>query len=514
MPNRRALLSVSDKTGLTEFATGLIALDFELLSTGGTAAALRDAGLPVTEVSEVTGFPEIMDGRVKTLHPKIHGGLLSRTGVDDAVAAEHGIRRIDLLAVNLYPFQKVTAQADCTYEDGVENIDIGGPAMLRAAAKNHARVTVVVDARDYSPVLDALRSGNGLDDLRRALARKAFAHTAAYDAAISSWLQQHTPSEDYPEELVITASRKQLLRYGENPHQHAALYTSREQGGNDVARASQLQGKELSYNNIADADAATQCVKAFAECACVIVKHANPCGVAAAISPDQAYRRAWECDSTSAFGGIIAFNRKVDADVATSITRQQFAEVVVAPDFDSAALSIFAAKPNIRILSLGAMSPVAQASEIRSVEGGWLVQDRDCGDWSDLDLRTVTRTQPSDEQWRDMRFAWTVAKFVKSNAIVYARRQQTLGVGAGQMSRVDSARIAAIKAGEAGFDLHDCVMASDAFFPFRDAIDAAAERGIKAIIHPGGGMREAEVIAAADEYGIAMVLTGMRHFRH
>jgi len=514
MPNRRALLSVSDKTGLTEFAKGLIALDFELVSTGGTAAALRDAGLRVTEVSEVTGFPEIMGGRVKTLHPKIHGGLLSRAGVDDAVAAEHGIRAIDLLAVNLYPFQKVTAQADCTYEDGVENIDIGGPAMLRAAAKNHARVTVVVDARDYSPVLDALRSGSGLDDLRRALARKAFAHTAAYDAAISTWLQQHTLAQHYPEELILTASRKQLLRYGENPHQHAALYTSQEQAGSDVARASQLQGKELSYNNIADADAATQCVKAFAECACVIVKHANPCGVAVADKPEQAYRRAWECDSTSAFGGIIAFNREVDADVAKSITGQQFAEVVVAPAFDSAALTIFSTKPNIRILSLGVMTAVEQASEIRSVEGGWLVQDRDCGNWDDLDLRVVTHAQPSDEQWRDMRFAWTVAKFVKSNAIVYASKRQTLGIGAGQMSRVDSARIAAIKAGEAGFELHDCVMASDAFFPFRDAIDAAAERGIKAIIHPGGGMREAEVIAAADEYGIAMVLTGMRHFRH
>ncbi len=514
MQTPRALLSVSDKNGLVQFAEGLVDLGFELLSTGGTAAALRKAGLTITDVSEVTGFPEIMDGRVKTLHPKIHGGLLARTGIDDEVAAEHGIRPIDLLAVNLYPFRRVTAQADCSYEDGVENIDIGGPAMLRAAAKNHQRVTVVVDAKDYARVLDTLRTGAGLETLRRELARKAFAHTAQYDAAISAWLQRHIPSQGYPDELVFSAPRKQLLRYGENPHQNAALYAHGDPASHNVANADQLQGKELSYNNIADADAAAQCVKAFGECACVIVKHANPCGVAVADTPEQAYRRAWECDSTSAFGGIIAFNRTVDAATAKAITDQQFAEVIVAPAFERSALAAFADKPNIRILELGAMTAVGQASEIKSIEGGWLVQDRDCGEWKDLDLRIVTARQPTDEQWRDMQFAWTVAKFVKSNAIVYASGERTLGIGAGQMSRVDSARIAASKAGDAGFDLRGCAMASDAFFPFRDAIDAAAERGIEAIIHPGGGMREAEVVAAADEHGIAMVLTGMRHFRH
>jgi phosphoribosylaminoimidazolecarboxamide formyltransferase/IMP cyclohydrolase len=514
MRKRRALLSVSDKSGLPEFAEGLVARGFELLSTGGTAAALRAAGAAVIDVSEVTGFPEIMDGRVKTLHPKIHGGLLARAGVDDAVAAEHNIDYIELIAVNLYPFRSVTARPDCTYDDAVENIDIGGPAMLRAAAKNHGRVTVVVDSKDYQRVLTALDSNEVPLDLRRELARKAFAHTAQYDAAISSWLTRHTDADDHPESVVLAGVRRQTMRYGENPHQSAALYTLDDSPDGCVATAAQLQGKELSYNNIADADAATQCVKAFADCACVIVKHANPCGVAVAENPETAYQRAYECDSTSAFGGIIAFNRTVDAATAVAIVGQQFAEVIVAPDYDEAALAAFAEKPNIRVLKLGRLTTVRNEQEIKTVEGGWLLQDRDGGSWADIEPRSVTKRKPSESQIRDLRFAWTVAKFVKSNAIVYARDLRTLGIGAGQMSRVDSTRIAAHKAGEAGFELKGAVMASDAFFPFRDAIDTAAERGIEAIIHPGGGMREAEVIAAADEHGIAMLLTGMRPFRH
>ncbi|MGD2166821.1 MAG: bifunctional phosphoribosylaminoimidazolecarboxamide formyltransferase/IMP cyclohydrolase [Gammaproteobacteria bacterium] len=514
MRKRRALLSVSDKSGLAEFAKGLAARGFELLSTGGTAAALRAAGLTVIDVADVTGFPEIMDGRVKTLHPGIHGGLLARAGIDDAVAARHGIEYIELLAVNLYPFRSVTARPECTYEDAVENIDIGGPAMLRAAAKNHARVTVVVDAADYPRVLNALDADETTPDLRRELARKAFAHTAEYDAAISTWLTRYDDPGEYPESVVLAATRRQRMRYGENPHQSAALYTFDSSAAGIVATATQHQGKALSYNNIADADAATQCVKAFSECACVIVKHANPCGVAVAGNPETAYLGAYECDSTSAFGGIIAFNRRLSGAAAATIVAQQFAEVIIAPEYDAAALAAFADKPNIRVLALGALTPVASEKELKSVEGGWLLQDRDCGSWADIEPRSVAAREPSESQTRDLRFAWTVAKFVKSNAIVYARDLRTLGIGAGQMSRVDSARIAAHKAGEAGFDLAGAVMASDAFFPFRDAIDAAAERGIAAIVHPGGGMREAEVIAAADEHGIAMLLTGMRHFRH
>jgi phosphoribosylaminoimidazolecarboxamide formyltransferase/IMP cyclohydrolase len=514
MRKRRALISVSDKSGLAGFAAGLAAHGFELLSTGGTAGALRAAGLDVIDVSAVTGFPEIMDGRVKTLHPKIHGGLLARAGIDDDVAAEHGIEYIELLAVNLYPFRSVTAQADCSYEEAVENIDIGGPAMLRAAAKNHARLTVVVDPRDYKRTLAAIDSQKDLTDLRRELARKAFAHTAAYDAAISAWLARHADSDAYPESAVFAGTRRQTMRYGENPHQSAALYTFAEDQRGCVATATQHQGKDLSYNNIADADAATQCVKAFTQCTCVIVKHANPCGVAAADTPETAYQRAYECDSTSAFGGIIAFNRPVDESTAGAIIAQQFAEVIIAPEYTAAALAAFAAKPNIRVLELGPLTPVADEQEIKSVEGGWLLQDRDLGSWTNIEPRSVAARAPTQAQLADLRFAWTVAKFVKSNAIVYARDQRTLGIGAGQMSRVDSAHIAARKAAEAGFELAGAVMASDAFFPFRDAIDAAAERGIAAIVHPGGGMRQDDVIAAANEHDIAMLLTGMRHFRH
>ncbi|HMB74479.1 MAG TPA: bifunctional phosphoribosylaminoimidazolecarboxamide formyltransferase/IMP cyclohydrolase [Gammaproteobacteria bacterium] len=513
MRRRRALLSVSDKNGVVEFARGLAELDYTIVSTGGTAASLREAGLAVTDVAEITEFPEIMDGRVKTLHPRVHGGLLARSGVDESIAAEHGIEYFDLLAVNLYPFLKVTARADCSFDTAIENIDIGGPAMLRAAAKNHERLTVVVDSQDYARVLAALRSEQDSGALRRELAYKAFAHTAAYDAAITAWLERQTGAQAHPETLVLTASRRQNLRYGENPHQRAALYTFGESAGGTVATAAQLQGKELSFNNIADADAAKQCVQAFDQCACVIVKHANPCGVAVAQDPESAYRLAYECDATSAFGGIIAFNTTLDGAAASAIVAQQFAEVVVAPGYAADALAAFADKPNIRVLSLARGQSVPMR-EIRSIEGGWLVQDHDRGSWADVQPRSVCAREPTDAQLADLRFAWTVAKFVKSNAIVYASGQRTLGIGAGQMSRVDSARIAALKAAEAGFDLAGAAMASDAFFPFRDAIDAAADRGITAIVHPGGGMREAEVIAAADEHGMAMILTGMRHFRH
>lgn len=512
---RRALLSVSDKSGLTDFAAGLAAQGFELISTGGTAATLRDAGLAVTDVSSVTGFPEIMNGRVKTLHPLIHGGLLARAGIDEEVAAEHGIAYIDLVAVNLYPFEKVTSDPDCSLGEAIETIDIGGPAMLRAAAKNHDRVTIVVDAADYPTVLEAVRAGEVDETLRRRLAVKAFAHTARYDAAISTYLGcRLDDAEPCPESLLVSAKRSTSLRYGENPHQAAALYPLVGRGSGSVAQASQLQGKELSYNNIADADAAVQCVKAFDECACVIVKHANPCGVAVDATPVAAYRRAYECDETSAFGGVIAFNRPLDAATASAIVDQQFAEVIAAPSFDAAALDALGSKKNIRVLALGTLHPVEPELEIKTVEGALLVQERDLGSLADVELRAVSRRSPSEQELVDLAFAWAVAKFVKSNAIVYASGQRTIGIGAGQMSRVVSARIAAIKAAEAGLEVSGGVMASDAFFPFRDGIDTAAERGIRAIIQPGGAMRDEEIIAAADEHDIAMVFTGMRHFRH
>jgi phosphoribosylaminoimidazolecarboxamide formyltransferase / IMP cyclohydrolase len=509
----RALLSVSDKSGVVDFARGLIEQGFELLSTGGTAKALRDAGLTVTDVSTVTGFPEIMDGRVKTLHPKIHGGLLARRHVDEAVAAEHGIELIDLLVVNLYPFQRVTARADSSFDDAIENIDIGGPAMLRAAAKNHGRVTVLVDPADYAPVLATLHAGADDATLRRRLATKAFAHTAMYDAAISGYLAGGADGS-LPETLVLAARRLAELRYGENPHQYAATYTLGASDTGIVIGARQLQGKELSYNNIADADAAAQCVKGFSAATCVIVKHANPCGVASADDIGSAYRSAYACDPTSAFGGIIAFNRPLDGETAATIIDRQFAEVVTAPEITAEARAALAGKPNVRVLELGAIDAPKPALEIKTIEGGLLVQTRDLGTWSDCTVRVATRREPTSAQWRDLEFAWAVAKHVKSNAIVYAGDQRTLGIGAGQMSRVDSARIAALKAAEAGLSLDGAVMASDAFFPFRDGIDTAAERGVRAIVQPGGALRDEEIIAAADELGIAMVFTGMRHFRH
>ena len=516
-PVRRALLSVSDKTGVVELARGLHALGVDLLSTGGTAKALRDAGLPVRDVSDVTGFPEIMDGRGKTLHPKIHGGLLGREGTDDAVMAEHGIAPIDLLVVNLYPFVQTVSKPGCSYDDAIENIDIGGPAMLRATAKNHARTSVVVDPAEYGALLEALQAGGTTPAMRRAWAAKAYAHTAAYDGQIAQWLSPRAEDPEQPEAWPRTfhASLQlaSALRYGENPHQRGALYVEAGAGEGIVATARFLQGKELSYNNLADADAALECVKAFDAPACVIVKHANPCGVAVADTLMDAYDRAHAVDPTSAFGGIIAFNRELDATTAAEILKRQFVEVVIAPSIAADALPAFAKKPNVRVLACGGLRTAA-GLEYKHIAGGLLVQDTDTDALGAADLKVVSKLAPSDAQMRDLLFAWKVAMYVKSNAIVYAKDLQTVGIGAGQMSRVVSAKIAGIKAEEAGLVVPGSVMASDAFFPFRDGIDAAATAGIAAVIQPGGSMRDAEVIAAADEHGMAMVFTGRRHFRH
>jgi phosphoribosylaminoimidazolecarboxamide formyltransferase / IMP cyclohydrolase len=517
-PTRRALLSVADKEGLVPFAVGLVALGYEILSTGGTAKALRNAGVTVTDVAAVTGFPEIMDGRVKTLHPHIHGGLLARRGVDDAVANEHGIGLIDVLAVNLYPFEATTARPDCTDAEAIENIDVGGPAMLRAAAKNHEHVIVVVDHGDYAAVLEALREGGMAPNLRRGLAIKAFSHTARYDAAISTYLRGHSESADaWPDPLLRSWRLVQGLRYGENPHQQAALYRTSEPVPGSITRATQVQGKELSFNNLVDADAAYQAVKAFEATACVIVKHANPCGIAIAATTASAYQLAYRADPTSAFGGVIAFNRPLDQATAEAIVAQQFAEVIVAPEVSKAARAALAKKPAIRVLEAGwpAAALASQRNvEIKTLEGGALLQDSDRGQVDLATAKVVTRRAPTADELRDLKFAWAVVKYVKSNAIVYARSEATLGIGAGQPSRVMSARIAALKAAEAELDIAGAVMASDAFFPFRDGIDAAAERGIRAVVQPGGSMRDEEVVRAADEHGIAMIFTGMRHFRH
>ena len=514
-PQRRALLSVSDKQGIVEFARSLLDLSFELMSTGGTARVLREAGVPVTDVSAVTRFPEIMDGRVKTLHPKIHGGLLARAGVDDAALAEHGIAPIDVLAVNLYPFERVAAAPGTTTADAIENIDIGGPAMIRAAAKNHERVTVVVDPDDYPKVVEALRAGGPEPELRRRLAVKAFGHTSRYDAAISRYLAgRDTAQEALPARLVLGWNKAETLRYGENPHQRAALYVSTKPRPGSVAQGRLLQGKPLSYINLLDADAAMQCASAFEQPACVIVKHATPCGVAIGADPVEAYRAALSADPVSAFGGVIAFNRGIGADTADAILEQQHVDVVVAPRVDDAARAAFARKPNVRVIETGERGGNEPEVEIRSIDGGVLVQQRDRGTIGPADLETVTKRAPTEQEIRDMLFAWTVVKYVKSNAIVYARDGKTLGIGGGQTSRVMSAQIAITKAGEQHFSLEGAVMASDAFFPFRDGLDVAAEHGISAVIQPGGSVRDAEVIEAADERGIAMVFTRMRHFRH
>ena len=513
----RALVSVSDKTGILEFCQQLHRLGIEILSTGGTAKLLADNQVPVTEVSEYTGFPEMMDGRVKTLHPKVHGGILGRRGIDDQVMADNGIQPIDMVVVNLYPFEQTVANPDCDLETAIENIDIGGPTMIRAAAKNHRDVAVIVDPQDYQPVLDELSANdNQLSfETRFQLAVKSFEQTARYDTAISAYLR-NTIQPEFPDTLNMQFNKQQQLRYGENPHQQAAFYKEKAPAAGTIAAARQLQGKELSYNNIADADAALECVKEFSQQpACVIVKHANPCGVAVADDILSAYDLAYATDPTSAFGGIIAFNQELDETTAKAIIDRQFVEVIIAPSVSDAAQNVLAAKKNVRVLETGvwAQEPIP-ALDFKRVAGGLLVQDKDNGHIAADQVKIASKRAPTEQEMSDLLFAWKVAKFVKSNAIVYARNHRTIGVGAGQMSRVYSARIAGIKAADEGLEVAGSAMASDAFFPFRDGIDAAAQAGITAVIQPGGSMRDEEVIAAADEHNIAMVFTGMRHFRH
>ncbi len=512
---RRALVSVSDKRNLIPFAQGLHRMGVEILSTGGTCSQLKEAGIDAIEVSSKTGFPEIMGGRVKTLHPIIHGGLLGRRGIDDDVMTEHGIEPIDLLAVNLYPFEEAIGRPDATLTDAIENIDIGGPAMIRAGSKNHDSVAVVVDPDDYDALLEALQSGQLSEEYRRRLAAQAYAHTASYDTAITRYLAASLNEEPLGEHILYAGSRIEKLRYGENPHQEAAFYRDQAAARGTLARARQLQGKALSYNNVADSDAALQCVKQFSQMACVIVKHANPCGVAVADNTFDAYGRAFATDPTSAFGGIIAFNQNLDGATARAIIDKQFVEVIIAPDFDDDALAILAERKNVRVLRTGASPHRANGEfDFKKVSGGLLVQSADMGIVTEADLKVVSERAPDDDQIRDLLFAWKVAKFVKSNAIVFGKDGMTIGIGAGQMSRVYSTKLAAIKAGDEGLSVEDSVMASDAFFPFRDGIDSAAEHGISAIIQPGGSMRDDEVIAAANEHGLSMVFTGMRHFRH
>ncbi|OOE97655.1 bifunctional phosphoribosylaminoimidazolecarboxamide formyltransferase/IMP cyclohydrolase [Salinivibrio sp. IB643] len=524
-PIRRALLSVSDKTGVVEFAQALAQRGVELLSTGGTARLLAENGLAVTEVSEHTGFPEMMDGRVKTLHPKIHGGILGRRGQDDAVMEQHQIAPIDMVVVNLYPFAQTVANPDCTREQAIENIDIGGPTMVRSAAKNHTDVTIVVNSQDYDRVLTEMdqRQQSLTHATRFDLAIAAFEHTATYDAMIANYFGTQVPAyhhaEDsqgspFPRTLTQHWVKKQDMRYGENSHQAGAFYTEAHPQEASVATATQLQGKALSYNNIADTDAALECVKEFEQPACVIVKHANPCGVAIGEDLLSAYQRAYQTDPTSAFGGIIAFNRELDGDTAHAIVERQFVEVIIAPRVSDAAKAVVAAKKNVRLLECGQWQARTTGWDSKRVNGGLLVQARDQGMVGLDDLRIVTERQPTDKELSDALFCWKVAKYVKSNAIVYAKDSMTIGVGAGQMSRVYSAKIAGIKAADEQLEVAGSVMASDAFFPFRDGIDAAAKAGITCVIQPGGSMRDEEVIAAANEHGMAMVFTGMRHFRH
>jgi phosphoribosylaminoimidazolecarboxamide formyltransferase/IMP cyclohydrolase len=516
---RRALLSVSDKTGLLDLAKALASRGVELLSTGGTAQALRDAGLAVKDVSEHTGFPEMMDGRVKTLHPKVHGGLLGRAGIDDAVMAEHGIDAIDLLVLNLYPFAKVSMDPSSTFEDVIENIDIGGPAMLRSAAKNFARVAVATDPAQYTGIVDELNASAGTlsAKTRFALAVAAFNNVAFYDACISNFLsakQEDGSHAQFSAQANGNFVKVMDLRYGENPHQQAAFYRDLWPAPGSLATFTQLQGKELSYNNIADSDAAWECVRQFDAPACVIVKHANPCGVAVGAACGDAYELAYATDPTSAFGGILAFNTKLDAATCKAILDRQFVEVLIAPDYEDGALEYARKKANVRVLRIPMAKPSPGFIDTKRVGSGMLMQTADDRVITRDDLKVVTKLAPTEAQFADLLFAWKVAKFVKSNAIVYAKENRTIGVGAGQMSRVYSARIAGIKAHDANLQVEGSVMASDAFFPFRDGIDAAAEAGIKAVIQPGGSMRDAEVIAAADEHGLAMVFTGIRHFRH
>jgi phosphoribosylaminoimidazolecarboxamide formyltransferase / IMP cyclohydrolase len=519
---KHALLSVSDKTGITDFAHGLLSLGFTLLSTGGTAKLLRDGGIACTDVADYTGFAEMMDGRVKTLHPKVHGGLLARRDTPAHLASmqAHDIAPIDVVAVNLYPFAATVANPNVSLEDAIENIDIGGPAMLRSAAKNHATVSVICEPADYATVLTSLKNGKQTETDRRVLAAKVYAHTARYDGMIANFLsslpEDGNPQakHDYPQTLTLQFNKVQDLRYGENPHQLAAFYTDIVVPKGLLADYTQLHGKELSYNNIADADAAWECVRQFVQPACVIVKHANPCGVAIATDLPTAYAKAFSTDTTSAFGGILAFNGEVDEATAYAISKQ-FAEVVLAPSYSTAALAVLQAKVNVRLLTVPLLTtPVDNVLEFKRVGGGILVQSPDNHRLKVADLQCVTDKKPTEQQLIDLQFAWQVAQFVKSNAIVYCKDGMTLGIGAGQMSRVDSAKIAALKAQNAGFSLQGCVVASDAFFPFRDGLDVLAQAGAVAVIQPGGSMRDNEVIAAANEQGVAMVLTGIRHFRH
>jgi phosphoribosylaminoimidazolecarboxamide formyltransferase/IMP cyclohydrolase len=519
---KQALISVSDKNGVLEFARALSAMGVNILSTGGTAKLLADNGLKVTEVADYTGFPEMLDGRVKTLHPKVHGGILARRDLPEHRAAleQHGIPTIDMVVVNLYPFQQTVAKEQCSLEDAIENIDIGGPAMLRSSAKNHKDVVVICDPADYQRVLDELKAGNGQVsyETRFALAKKVFAHTAQYDGAITNYFtslgedKQHATRSAYPATLNLHFEKVQEMRYGENPHQSAAFYRDLQTVEGALANYTQLQGKELSYNNIADADAAWECVKTFDETACVIIKHANPCGVAVGVSTLEAYNKAFQTDPTSAFGGIIAFNRELDGAAADAITKQ-FVEVLIAPSFSDEAKQIFASRQNVRLLQIP-LGKGVNTYDLKRVGGGLLVQSPDVKNVTREELRVVSKKQPTPQQMLDLTFAWRVAKFVKSNAIVFCGNGMTLGVGAGQMSRVDSARIASIKAQNAKLSLAGSAVASDAFFPFRDGLDVVVDAGATCVIQPGGSMRDQEVIDAADERGVVMLLTGTRHFRH
>ncbi|MDG2089682.1 MAG: bifunctional phosphoribosylaminoimidazolecarboxamide formyltransferase/IMP cyclohydrolase [Gammaproteobacteria bacterium] len=516
-PVKRALISVSDKTDIKEFASALVAQGIELISTGGTFKLLADAGIAVTEIADYTGFPEMMDGRVKTLHPKVHGGILARRGTDDAVMQEHDIPPIDLVVVNLYPFQQTVANPDCDLATAIENIDIGGPTMLRAAAKNHAHVGVVVNPNTYAQIIKELKENQQLLSLgtRFELAVKTFEHTAQYDGAIANYLGKITTDNEFPRTYNSQFIKKQDMRYGENPHQQAAFYVDENNNDANISSSIQIQGKELSYNNIADTDAALECVKSFIEPACVIVKHANPCGVGTANNILDAYEKAYQTDPTSAFGGIIAFNRELDEKTAQAITERQFTEVIIAPSVSDAAALVISAKPNLRLLSCNEWSVSTSTSlDYKRVQGGLLVQNLDTGVINESDLTLVSKRAASPTEIADMLFAWKVVKFVKSNAIIYVKNQQTIGIGAGQMSRVYSAKIASIKAADENLQVAGSVMASDAFFPFSDGVEAAAEAGITAVIQPGGSKNDQQVIDAADAADMAMVFTGMRHFRH
>ena len=513
MSIKRALISVSDKSGIAEFAKSLSLLNIEIVSTGGTAKLLQANNISVTEVSDFTSYPEMMDGRVKTLNPKIHGGILARRGKDEEVMLNNEIKPIDLVVVNLYPFLQTVKNPQSSEEDIIENIDIGGPAMLRSSAKNHISVTVVVDASDYKVVLDEItKNGDTSLETRKSLALKTFEHTAQYDSAIANYLGKM--DDGFSNTINLQFVKSQAMRYGENPHQSAAFYKEANLLEASVSSSHQIQGKPLSYNNLADADAALECVRDFEKPSCVIIKHANPCGVATRSNIFDAYQSAYLTDPTSAFGGIIAFNRELDKETAQSIIEKQFVEVIIAPKINDSAKNVLLSKENIRVLECGDLKKAEPAFDYKKISGGLLIQDKDLITLDSEDMKCVSSNQPSDSQIEDLLFAWKVAKYVKSNAIVYAKNQMTIGIGAGQMSRIYSAKIAGIKAADENLEVNGSVMASDAFFPFRDGIDAAAQAGIKAIIHPGGSMRDDEVIAAANEHNIAMIFTGIRHFKH